>query len=1333
MSAVSPPATVSLRDLPVVARDEPALLEVLGRTSAVLAVPDPARALVVAALSSRTTRRPILVATATSADAERTVHDLEAFLGPDDVEYFPAWETLPFERVSPGVETMGRRLRVLRRLADPARYPAVVVAPVRSLIQRLAPGSESVQPVVVRVGDAVDLDGLVSTLVGYGYRREYQVEHRGEVSVRGSIVDVFPATAERPIRIDLWGDEVDRLSEFSVTDQRSTDDVSDVEILPCRELLPSDAIRERAEKLIALEPWGREHWERIAEGQLFDGMESWLPWLAPDERLLGDVLPENSQVLLVEPRRLRDRAAEFLAEEADLANSLARTWGAVDDGEEHDFPPLHLPLERVLASTDAPTWQITTAPEGPDVATVQAFSFQVALGDEERRRRQLRDLQSDGYRIVVAADGEGSAARLRELLDDAGVEGEIVVQALERGCVLPGVRLALLAESDLTGRRRSHRKARPRKRDAQKFFDDLQVGDHVVHHQHGVAKYGGMVKRAIGGVERDYLLLEYKGGDKLYVPSDQIDAVRHYTGGETPSLTRLGGDGWTKTKAKVRSAVNEIAQELVVLYQKRLAAGGHGYGADTPWQAEFEAAFPYEPTPDQLRAVDDIKADMEREVAMDRLVVGDVGFGKTEVALRAIFKAVQDGKQVAVLVPTTLLAQQHFQTFSDRFSAYPVRVEVLSRFLTNAQAKEVMEGLRTGAVDIVVGTHRLLNNDIDFHELGLLVVDEEQRFGVRHKERIKELKANVDVLTLTATPIPRTLEMSLTGIRDMSLLDTPPADRQPILTYVGEYDERAAAEAIRRELLREGQVFFVHNRVRDIDRVAAELGELVPEAKIAVAHGQMDEGTLEQVVIDFWEGRFDVLVCTTIIESGIDMPTVNTLVVDRADLLGLGQLHQLRGRVGSRRESGVRLPVPPRRHGPVGGGLRTAPHHRRVHRARLGLQDRHAGSRDPRRRQPARHRAVRPRRRRRVRPVLPDGQRGRGRAEGRAGAPTGGDQDRDTEGRPSAAHLRRARGAATRGLPPTGGRHLRARGRRHRTGVDRPLRPRPRTGAGAARRGPAARRVPPRRRHRGHRRRRRRLHGAGIQGPGIARRAQGQPGRAPEADRTQGGVQARFRSPGGADGEGFRSHGRPGRLPPASRRAVASPPVRRLLFRLPLVLLIVAAGLVVSGCSDNGELGGPTIGGSLAASVGSFQMTNSDLESEVEEWATDPQIGTAFSVQDLGQPGERNAAFVAAVLSFRVASQQSRQLAAASGYTPPDDQVAQAESSLKANFPAYGDDFIRRLAEDLLYQDHIASIDPTTFKAPAVEVNPRYGSFEDKGSGVGVVVPPSGAQPAPVS
>ena len=458
--------------------------------------------------------------------------------------------------------------------------------------------------------------------------------------------------------------------------------------------------------------------------------------------------------------------------------------------------------------------------------------------------------------------------------------------------------MAIVAESDLTGRRRSHRTARPPRRESARFFEDLKAGNYVVHHQHGVGKYEGMVKRTIGGIERDYLLIAYKGGDKLYVPSDQIDTLRQYVGGEAPTLHRLGGSDFAKAKSRVRSAVRAIAQELVVLYQKRVHSVGYSFGPDTPWQHEMEEAFPYVETPDQRVAIDDVKSDMERAYPMDRLVCGDVGFGKTEVAIRAAFKAIQEGKQVAVLAPTTLLANQHGNTFADRFAGYPIRVEVLSRFLTNAQAKTVIDGLRTGEVDCVIGTHRLLTNDVTFKDLGLLVVDEEQRFGVQHKEAMKKLKVNVDIITLTATPIPRTLEMSLVGIRDLSLLQTPPADRQPILTYVGEYDERVAIEAIRRELLREGQVFWVHNRVRSIETAAVRLRQLVPEARIAVAHGQIDEGTLEQVVVDFSEGRYDVLVCTTIIESGIDMPTVNTLVVERSDLLGLGQMHQLRGRVG---------------------------------------------------------------------------------------------------------------------------------------------------------------------------------------------------------------------------------------------------------------------------------------------------------------------------------------------------------------------------------------------------------------------------------------------------
>ena len=880
-------------------RAEPALAQVLGRTGATLAVPEAARALVTAGLVGLTQRRPVVLAVPTSTEAERLAHDLGVYLGEDRVELFPAWETLPFERVSPGVETMGRRLRVLWRLRDPERTPDVVVSSVRALVQRLGPHVEDIEPITVQPNQQIDRDDLVAELVSAGYRREDMVEHRGELAVRGSIVDVFPSTADRPVRVDLWGDEVDRLTEFSVNDQRSAGDLVGVEIFPCRELLPTPEVRERAERLVGLEPWGREQWERLSQGLVFDGMESWLPWLTRDEHVLSDVVGDGAQILLCEPRRMRDRAADLLAEEADLASTLAVTWGATEErSAQHGFPRLHLDFDRLLSHTRAPAWHVVSVPDSPDTPQVQGSGWDPVVGDGSGLLSRLGRLQAEGYRIVVGADGEGSAQRVRDLLASEGVAAEVSVAPLERGAVLRSVKLAVLAEPDLTGRRRAHRRARPRRRDAESFFDDLKVGDYVVHHQHGVARYGGMVKRAISGVDRDYLLLEYKGDDRLYVPSDQIDAVRHYTGGESPTLNRLGGDGWQRTKAKVRAAVAEIAQELVVLYQKRLQEDGTAFSPDTPWQREFEDTFPYQETPDQAKAITDVKTDMEEARPMDRLVCGDVGFGKTEVAIRAAFKAVQDGKQVAVLVPTTLLAQQHFQTFSERFAGYPVRVEVLSRFLTPTQARKVARDIEAGAVDIVIGTHRLLSGDVTFKDLGLLVVDEEQRFGVSHKEQIKRFRTGVDVLTLTATPIPRTLEMSLTGIRDLTLLNTPPAERQPILTYVGEEDERAVAEAIRRELLREGQVFYVHNRVQDIDHVAARLRDLVPEARVAIAHGQMDEGSLERVVIDFWEGEYDVLVCTTIIESGIDMPTVNTLVVDRADLLGLGQLHQIRGRVG---------------------------------------------------------------------------------------------------------------------------------------------------------------------------------------------------------------------------------------------------------------------------------------------------------------------------------------------------------------------------------------------------------------------------------------------------
>jgi transcription-repair coupling factor (superfamily II helicase) len=842
--------------------------------------------------------------------ANEVAEDLASFLGADAVELFPAWETLPFERVSPAVHTMGARMRTMWRLRTANEQPTVIVAGTRALLQKLAPGSSTTNPIRISVGDRIDIDALCEQLVHFGYRREMVVEHRGEFARRGAIVDIFPSTADEPIRIDLWGDDVDRLTEFTVSDQRSTIDRATTLVFPAREVLYVEGVRERASSLIASEPWGREQWERLSEGQIFDGMESWLPWLTEGDELLTDHIGDDSLIVLVEPRRMIDRARDLLAEEDDLARALATSWAR---DENVTFPRLHVDTDRLLASDQrVPTISLIPAAEALDGPSVSASGWGNITHDASSVARRINEMLADKWRVVVAANSQESVPRLVDLMRSHGIDftatddaeriatpgAWVTLAPQSHGVSLPSSKVALITETDLSGRRRTRRGRTTRGRSSGTVFEDLQPGGYVVHAHHGVGKYEGMVKRSIGGVERDYLLIAYKGGDKLYVPTEQIGVIRQYVGGEAPALHRMGGSDFARAKSRVRSAVREVAQELVVLYQKRVTARGHAFAQDTPWQSEMESAFPFVETPDQLEAITSIKADMEREVPMDRLLCGDVGFGKTEVAVRAAFKAIQDGLQVAVLVPTTLLATQHGNTFSERFAGYPIKVEVLSRFLTNGEAKKVIAGLKTGDIDCVIGTHRLLQESVEFKNLGLLVVDEEQRFGVQHKEAMKRLKTNVDVLSMSATPIPRTLEMSLVGIRDLSLLQTPPADRQPILTYVGEQSEQVAIEAIRRELLREGQVFWVHNRVQSIEERAAELREWVPEARIAVAHGQMDETQLEQVVLDFWEGSYDVLVCTTIIESGIDMPTVNTLVVERADLLGLGQMHQLRGRVG---------------------------------------------------------------------------------------------------------------------------------------------------------------------------------------------------------------------------------------------------------------------------------------------------------------------------------------------------------------------------------------------------------------------------------------------------
>jgi transcription-repair coupling factor (superfamily II helicase) len=842
---------------------------------------------------------PLLVVVPGETEASELADDLSLFV--ERVVLAPAWETLPFEHVSPNIQTMARRA-MARHLLHGSE-PVIVVASVRSAIQRIS--DSPVNPFCCEPGTEVGFEDVVTTLAGLGYVRSDRVEARGEFAVRGGIVDVFPAQSDQPARIDFWGDQVEEIRAFSVASQRSMDALGQVVVYPAREVRPDAGLVGRARDLLHSEPWAASTWDRVAEGQLFAGIESWLPWLTP-ERCLVDELPTAGRLVLVEPARAIDRCRDLVKEESELASALAPTWGETAP-RAGDHPPLFLDLESAIATR--PHLRVPAVPTGPDDPVLRITSLDAVPGDPESVAAGLRRLINRGTATVIALDGDGAADRVARALSDEGLAIErvpvltepgsaIVPIGIHRGFVTGELGVAVLGEHEVAGRRRAHRKSARVGAQVRQQYRDLAEGDYVVHFQHGIGRFEGLVSRTMVGVERDYIVIAYAGSDRLYVPVDQLAAVKRYTGGETPRVSRMGGKDWSDQKARVRKEVAAVAAQVVELHRQRAMATGHAYDPDTPWQRELEAAFPFEETNDQLRAIAEVKTDMEDPHPMDRLIFGDVGFGKTEVAMRAVFKAVQSGRQAAILCPTTLLAQQHHQTFSERLSPYPVRVEVLSRFLTARQASRVLSGLASGEVDVVVGTHRLLSEDVTFANLGLLVIDEEQRFGVAAKDAIKRLKVGVDVLTLTATPIPRTLEMALTGIRDVSHIRTPPEDRHPILTYVGPLDEQAVSAAIRREILREGQVFYVHNRVQSIDRALAHLRELVPDARYVVAHGQMSEGRLEQVMIDFWNHAYDVLVATTIIESGLDLPMVNTLIVERADLLGLAQLYQLRGRVG---------------------------------------------------------------------------------------------------------------------------------------------------------------------------------------------------------------------------------------------------------------------------------------------------------------------------------------------------------------------------------------------------------------------------------------------------
>ncbi|WP_369136685.1 transcription-repair coupling factor [Modestobacter versicolor] len=934
---------MSLRGVLDVVLTDPGMAQVVAQAgTAELAVtaPPPVQPLVAAALAARAPGAgvPVLVVTAGERDADALVSLLRCFVPDQRVEVFPAWETLPHERLSPRADTVGRRLAVLRDLAHPGpgAQVDVLVAPVRSVLQPLSPGLGDLVPVELVPGQSADLDAVAQALSDAAYSRVELVEKRGEFAVRGGLLDVFPPTEPHPVRVEFWGDEVDELRYFSAADQRSLDERPErLWAPPCRELLLTGEVRARAAQLALDHPELAEVAGKLAEGIAVEGMESLIPALigGAQMQLLTDLVAPGTHVLVCDPERVRSRAADLVrtAEEFLAASwqTAAEAGQAPIDLGASSFQDL-ADVEDAARRRGLPWWTtgvFTLSPDDDEAhVTLDATGVERFHGDQDRAFDALRGWGRDGWRVVLTFAGPGPAQRAADQLTEADLGARLVpgIEAapqpgptlitqgnLESGFAFPSVGLALVTEGDLTGQRgtsmKDATKMPARRRNAVDLVQ-LQPGDLVVHEQHGIGRYVEMVSRTVHGGQRDYLIVEYAPGkrnqppDRLFVPTDSLDQLTRYVGGEAPALSKLGGADWQKTKASARKAVKQIAAELIRLYSARMATKGHAFGPDTVWQRELEDAFPFQETPDQLAAIDEVKADMAQPVPMDRIICGDVGYGKTEIAVRAAFKAVQDGKQVAVLVPTTLLANQHFKTFSERFAQFPVTVAVLSRFQSASESTETLRKLAAGEIDVLVGTHRLLQPTTRFKDLGLVIVDEEQRFGVEHKEYLKSVRTAVDVLSMSATPIPRTLEMSLTGIREMSTILTPPEERHPVLTYVGAWDDKQMAAAIRRELLRDGQVFVIHNRVQSIDKAAAKIRNLVPEARVAVGHGQMKEHQLEEIMVGFWEKEYDVLVATTIVESGLDIPNANTLIVDRADTFGLSQLHQIRGRVGRGRE-----------------------------------------------------------------------------------------------------------------------------------------------------------------------------------------------------------------------------------------------------------------------------------------------------------------------------------------------------------------------------------------------------------------------------------------------
>ena len=880
-------------------------------------------------LAARVQQRPLLVITSSSRSAEDLANELRELHS--NVLEFPAWETLPHERLSPRSDTVARRISTLYQLEEKQSINPIVVTPVRGAIHRIISNLGKSDLMKLEIGKEQSLDLLVRHLSSLAYSRTDLVERRGEFAVRGGIIDLFLPLNAHPIRIDFFGDEIEDMSFFEVADQRTFSPViGAIEIYPCRELLLTPTIRARAAELKEKLSGAAELLERISEGIIFEGMESLIPLLIEETHSLLSRMPSETQIVFIDQERIKSRASDLLATNEEF---LKASWSNAAHGAVapiYDGSGTYMSWDIFDSEIDLLGFNsVDFSPFGSDLARDIEFLDYRAIdpmrGDIERTVEALRTAVDAHCTVVFATHGHGMLERYAGIFRNADLPIHIVeklnakptkgsihltTSVIAHGFESMSDQIFFMTERDLTGSKGSIRDGDRLPSKRKKSIDPLELhaGDFVVHEQHGIGRYIELVQRTVAQVTREYLVIEYASakrgqpGDRIFVPTDALEQVSKYVGGEAPTVHRIGSGDWQKAKGRARKAVREIAGELIRLYAARTSSPGFAFSPDTPWQRELEDSFSYIETPDQLSTIDDVKRDMERPYPMDRIICGDVGYGKTEIAIRAAFKAVQDGKQVAVLVPTTLLVQQHTKTFTERYSGFPIRVAGLSRFNTSKESKEILDGLNKGVIDVVIGTHRILSNDVVFKDLGLVVVDEEQRFGVEQKEALKKVRTTVDVLAMSATPIPRTLEMAVTGIREMSTITTPPEERHPILTYVGPAEEGQITAAIHRELLRDGQIFYLHNRIETIDQTAMRLQELVPEARIRIAHGQMSEGVLEDVILGFWNRDFDVLVSTTIVESGLDIQNANTLIVERADRFGLSQLHQLRGRVGRGRE-----------------------------------------------------------------------------------------------------------------------------------------------------------------------------------------------------------------------------------------------------------------------------------------------------------------------------------------------------------------------------------------------------------------------------------------------